>query len=60
MRYLSTDDAESAICSHLVVVGELDDEVIVLRSVADHRLGPLSIVGPVAGGGAALLKLLMP
>ena len=44
---------------HLIVVGELDYKVIRLRSVADHRLGPLSVVGPVAGGGAALLELLM-
>ena len=46
--------------AHLIVVCELDDKVIRLRSVADHGLGPLSVVRPVAGGGAALLELLVP
>ena len=45
---------------HLIVVSELDHEVIRLRSVADHRLGPLPVVRPVAGGSAALLELLVP
>ena len=43
-----------------VVVGELEDKVVVLVAEADHRLGPRAAVWPVARRLAARLKLLMP
>ena len=42
-----------------IVVRELHDEVLVLRTVTYHGLGPLAIVGTVAGSLASFLKFFM-
>ena len=42
-----------------IVVGQLDDKVVIFRAVTDHRLRPLAVVGAVARGLAALLELLV-
>jgi len=45
--------------AYAIVVGELTYEMVVFGSVADHGLGPLSIIGTIASGLAAFLELLM-
>ena len=39
-----------------VVVGKLNDKVVIFGAVAYHRFGPLAIIGAVTGGLAAFFE----